>query len=53
MFAEYMDEIQDPKYREETESYIDQLEKEEKVPQGKELVRCNLMNFSYFITKMK
>ncbi len=38
MFAEYMDEMQDPKYREETDAYIRQLEKEEKVPAGKELI---------------
>ena len=38
MFAEYMDEMQDPKYREETDAYIRQLEKEEKVPEGKELI---------------
>jgi hypothetical protein len=39
MFAEYMDEIQDPKHRQETEDYISQLENEEKVPEGKELIR--------------
>jgi len=39
MFAEYMNEIQDPKYREETEAYISQLEGEDKVPEGKELIR--------------
>ena len=38
MFAEYMDEMQDPKYRAETDEYIRQLEKEEKVPAGKELI---------------
>ena len=39
MFADYMDEIQDPSYREETEQYISQLETEDKVPQGKQLIR--------------
>eukprot|EP01031_Cornospumella_fuschlensis_P029747 gene29747-35920_t len=39
MFAEYMDELQDPKHREETEAYITQLEGEQKVPEGKELIR--------------
>ena len=39
MFSEYMDEIQDPKHREETEEYISQLEGEQKVPEGKELIR--------------
>lgn len=39
MFAEYMDEIQDPNHREETENYISQLETEDKVPQGKQLIR--------------
>jgi hypothetical protein len=39
LFAEYMDELQDPKNREETESYISQLEGEQKVPEGKELIR--------------
>lgn len=39
MFAEYMDELQDPKNREETEAYITQLEGEQKVPEGKELIR--------------
>lgn len=39
MFAEYMDELQDPKNRAETEAYISQLEGEQKVPEGKELVR--------------
>ena len=38
MFADYMDEMQDPKYRAETDEYIRQLEKEEKVPEGKELI---------------
>jgi hypothetical protein len=39
LFAGYMDELQDPKNREETESYISQLEGEKKVPAGKELIR--------------
>jgi dynein assembly factor 2 len=39
MFSEYMDELQDPKHREETEAYISQLEGEQKVPEGKELIR--------------
>mmetsp|Transcript_27551 Transcript_27551/g.36126 ORF Transcript_27551/g.36126 Transcript_27551/m.36126 type:complete len:716 (+) Transcript_27551:108-2255(+) len=39
LFADYVDEISDPKYREETEMYINQLEGEKKVPEGKELVR--------------
>jgi HSP20 family molecular chaperone IbpA len=39
MFAEYMDDLQDPSHRAETEAYISQLENEEKVPTGKELIR--------------
>lgn len=39
LFADYMDELQDPKNREETEAYISQLEGEQKVPEGKELIR--------------
>ena len=39
MFSEYVDEMSDPKNREETEMYISQLEGEQKVPQGKELIR--------------
>lgn len=39
LFAEYMDELQDPKHREENEAYISQLETEKKVPEGKELIR--------------
>lgn len=39
MFSEYMDDLQDPKHREETEMYISQLEGEQKVPEGKELIR--------------
>ncbi|CAM9741791.1 unnamed protein product, partial [Chrysoparadoxa australica] len=39
MFGEYMQEISDPKYRKEQEAYITQLEGENRVPQGKQLVR--------------
>lgn len=39
MFSDYMDELQDPKNRDETEAYISQLETEQKVPEGKELIR--------------
>lgn len=39
LFADYMDELSDPKNREETEAYISQLEGEQKVPEGKELIR--------------
>eukprot|EP00639_Heterosigma_akashiwo_P034443 CAMPEP_0194741544 /NCGR_PEP_ID=MMETSP0296-20130528/96575_1 /TAXON_ID=39354 /ORGANISM="Heterosigma akashiwo, Strain CCMP2393" /LENGTH=142 /DNA_ID=CAMNT_0039653117 /DNA_START=24 /DNA_END=448 /DNA_ORIENTATION=- len=39
MFAEYVKEISDPKHREEQEMYIRQMEGEQKVPEGKELVR--------------
>lgn len=39
MFSEYVEEMSDPKNREETEMYISQLEGEQKVPQGKELIR--------------
>lgn len=39
ILADYMDEISDPKHRGETEAYISQLEKDDKVPAGKELVR--------------
>jgi hypothetical protein len=39
MFSEYMDELQDPKNREETEAYISPLEGDKKVPTGKELIR--------------
>lgn len=44
MFSEYMDEIQDPTYREETEQYISQLETEDKVPEGKQLIRYVCLN---------
>ncbi len=39
LFADYIDELQDPKNREENEAYISQLENEKKVPEGKELIR--------------
>lgn len=39
LFSEYVDELQDPKNREENEAYISQLESEKKVPEGKELIR--------------
>ena len=39
LFADYMDELQDPANRAETEAYISQLEGEQKVPAGKELIR--------------
>lgn len=39
LFSEYADELADPKNREETEAYISQLEGEQKVPEGKELIR--------------
>ena len=44
LFSEYMDEIQNPAYREETEMYINQLEGENKVPSGKQLIRSGLLN---------
>ena len=34
-----MADLQNPEYRAETEAYISQLESEEKVPQGKELIQ--------------
>ena len=37
--SEYVEDLQNPEYRAETESYINQLESEDKVPQGKELIR--------------
>jgi len=49
LFASYMEEIQDPSYREETEQYISQLEGEDKVPAGKELIRPT----SGFVAKTK
>lgn len=39
LFSEYMDELQNPEHRSETEAYISQLEGENKVPAGKQLVR--------------
>lgn len=39
MFGQYLEELQDPAAREETEAYIAQLEGEQKVPPGKQLVR--------------
>lgn len=39
LFSEYVDELSDPKNRQETEAYISQLEGEQKVPEGKELIR--------------
>jgi len=39
LFADYLDEMQDPKNREENEEYINQLERENEVPEGKELIR--------------
>lgn len=39
MLADYMEEISDPKYRAETEQYISQMENDDQVPAGKELVR--------------
>ena len=39
LFADYVDELQDPQNREETEAYISQLEGEQKVPAGRELIR--------------
>lgn len=37
--ADYVEDLQNPAYRAETESYISELEGENKVPQGKELIR--------------
>lgn len=39
LMAEYVTELQDPSNRAETETYISQLEGENKVPEGKELIR--------------
>lgn len=39
LLSKYMDELQDPRYREENEAYISQLEGENQVPSGKELIR--------------
>lgn len=35
LFAQYLDDMQDPKNRAENEAYITQLEGEKKVPEGK------------------
>ena len=43
-----MDELQDPANRAETEAYITQLEGEQRVPEGKELIRP----IPCFVTKM-
>lgn len=47
LFADYMDEMQDPQHREETEAYISQLESEQKVPEGKELIRYSLLMYCH------
>ena len=39
LFTEYVDELQNPENRAETEAYITQLEGEQKLPAGKELIR--------------
>ncbi|KAL7553771.1 hypothetical protein ACHAWF_017098 [Thalassiosira exigua] len=39
LFSAYVNEISDPKYKEETESYIAQLEEQNELPRGKALVR--------------
>lgn len=39
LMAEYASEISDPKYREEQEAYIAQLEAQNELPSGKALVR--------------
>ena len=39
LFTEYLDEMQDPANRAENEAYIRQLETENKVPMGKELIK--------------
>lgn len=38
LFQSYMDEIQDPKHREENEAYIKQLESGQDVPEGKLII---------------
>jgi len=55
MFAEYMDDMQNPEYREETEQYISQLEGEQKVPKGKEMIRptAGFVGKTYKIIKDK
>ena len=47
LFAGYMDELADPKHREETEAYISQLEHEQKVPEGKELIRFKIRSLLF------
>jgi dynein assembly factor 2 len=37
--SDYVADLQNPEYRAETEAYIGQLESEDKVPAGKELIR--------------
>ena len=39
LFAEYANEIADPKYRDEQEAYIKQLEQQNELPEGKTLIR--------------
>jgi hypothetical protein len=39
LMSDYVGDLQNPEYRAETESYISELEGENKVPAGKELVR--------------
>jgi hypothetical protein len=39
LFGDYLEEMQNPQNRSETEAYISQLEQEKKVPEGKELIR--------------
>eukprot|EP01041_Mallomonas_annulata_P000952 gene952-1847_t len=39
LLGEYMDDLNDSKFREENEAYISQLEGDKQVPQGKELIR--------------
>jgi hypothetical protein len=46
LFSDYIDELQDPKNREENEAYITQLEGEKKVPEGKELIRLVFLIFA-------
>ena len=48
LFSEYVDEISDPKHRQEQEQYISQLEGEGRAPEGKQLVRpseCFVLKF--------
>ena len=39
LMSEYVSELSDPKYKEEQEAYIAQLEAQNEVPSGKALVR--------------